>query len=94
VICQPGDEEKEVVMTMTGPSDTAGVDIGNIANVGGSIPGMNALMKTASRTPEFAELGNQWRAAKDFNDQAVPWLAGASGGSAVYGPASWEDLAL
>ena len=65
--------------------DTGGVDIGPIGQLSGTIPGLSTFMKAASRQPEHAELGRQWKAAKDYNDSAVPWLAGSSNGSAVYG---------
>ena len=72
---------------MTGAApDTGGADIGPMGNVGGSIPGFSTLYKTASRTPEWSELGRQWKAAKNFNDAPVPWLAGSTEGSPVYGP--------
>jgi hypothetical protein len=78
-----------------GPPSTGGADIGHMGNVGGSIPGFSTLYKTASRTPEYAELGRQWKAGKNFNDAPVPWLAGSDQGSAVYGgglPGAAADL--
>jgi hypothetical protein len=70
--------------------DTGGVDIGPMGNVGGSIPGFSTVMRVASRTPEWAELGNQWKMAKDFNDSPAHFLAGSSsswgGTKPVYGP--------
>jgi hypothetical protein len=72
---------------MTGAApDTGGADIGHMGNVGGSIPGMSALFKTASRTPEWSELGRQWKAGKNFDDSPVGMLAGSTEGSPVYGP--------
>jgi hypothetical protein len=76
---------------MNGPPDTGGADIGHMANVGGTIPGMSALFKTASRTPEYTELGRQWKImGKDYDDSAAPFLAGSSsswsGTTPVYGP--------
>jgi hypothetical protein len=73
---------------MNGAPDTGGVDIGHMGNVGGTIPGMSGLLRTASRTPEWSELNRQW--AKNFNDLPVPFLAGSSsslsGTKPVYGP--------
>lgn len=72
---------------MSGPPDTGGVDLGPMGNVGGTIPGLSTAIRVASRTPELTELGRQWQAAKDYNDSAVPFLAGSSnGGRPVYGP--------
>jgi hypothetical protein len=73
-------------MSNGAPPPTGGADIGHMANVGGTIPGMSALFKTASRTPEWSELGRQYKAGKNFDDSAVPWLAGSTGGSPTYGP--------
>ena len=76
---------------MTGPApDTGGADLGPMGNVGGSMPGLSAIFKTASRTPEYNELGRQWKLAKDFNDMPTGFLAGSSSSSGgtnpVYGP--------
>lgn len=69
--------------------DSGGVDLGPLGQLEGTLPGLNAVSKTLSRTPEWSQLAcqhRQYRAAKDFNDQPVGSLAGASSGSAVYGP--------
>jgi hypothetical protein len=73
---------------MTGaPPETGGVDLGPMGNVAGTIPGMSATFKIASRTPEWQAILNQTRPSKDYNDQPAGWLAGSSDGSALYGPA-------
>jgi hypothetical protein len=80
--------------------DTGGIDLGPIGQLGsrggGGLPGLNWAMKTASRTPEWKAVYSQARPGKDFNDSAVPVLAGSHQGGAVYGPpgggGSWGGL--
>ncbi len=68
--------------------DSGGVDLGTLGQLGGSLPGLNAVTKTLSRGPEWSELASQHQQlrAKDFNDQPVGYLAGASNGTPTYGP--------
>ncbi len=70
-----------------GAPDTGGVDIGHWSQVGGGIPGLNAVTKFASRSPEWSELAYQGgihptqirQAAKDFNDTGAPTVGGDDG---------------
>jgi hypothetical protein len=80
--------------------DSGGVDLGTFGQLQGTLPGLNTITRLASRTPEWKELGSQWKAqqqqqpGKDFNDQPVGHLAGASNGNPTYGPpGGWSGAA-
>jgi hypothetical protein len=67
---------------------SGGVDLGTFGQLEGTIPGMQAAMKTLSRGPEWAHLagGFSSQPGKDFNDNPTQWLAGSSSGTPTYGP--------
>jgi hypothetical protein len=59
-----------------------------MGSVGGTLPGFSPLMRAAARTPEWNQVIQQGLPGKDWNDQPVATLAGASDGSAIY--SSWD----
>ncbi len=63
--------------------DTGGVNIGPIGQLEGQILGLSTVMRHASKTPEYAELGRQLRAAKDYNDAPVARTVGSTAGKRV-----------
>ena len=67
---------------------SGGVDLGSFGQLEGTIPGMQAVLKTASRTPEWSQLAGGFnnQPGKDFNDSPTTWLAGSSNGTPTYGP--------
>lgn len=72
--------------------DTGGVNIGSIGNLG-EVVGLSGIIRHLSRAPEYAELGRQLRAAKDFNDQPAGHLLGSANGQAVRTGIAWNPTA-
>jgi hypothetical protein len=75
-----------MVFNAPDPSDTGGVGLPlGVVQAGGDLPGFRTAARLAARTPEWAELANQWQAqrAKDFNDRPVGTTVGVDGGQRV-----------